>query len=394
MTPEIRSRFSRVLERDEIYLANHSLGRPLDQMAADIREGIDLWYARMDEAWEGWLEEMRAWRSRIARLIGLGRYDAVIPKTSAGQGLRAILNAHPQDRPVPVVTTCGEFDSVDFILRAYQELGRARVHWVEPTRRLGPVPIYAVEPLIEAVRSSEETGGLVVVSMAFFGTGQILDGLEMLVEAAHERGWRVLLDTYHAAGVVPVNLDSLGADFAIGGSYKYLRGGPGACWLAIQPALLDSGTFGPGLDTGWFAKRDTFGYGRAEAPQWAEGGEGWLESTPPVLMPYQARSGLALTLEIGVPKLREESLRQQTRMRRLFETEGVALFEPPDPCRFGAFSLLHHPDASEVSRKLKRHGVNTDARGDFVRFGPDLLTTDDELQKAARICGRLLSGRA
>src|ERR1700760_1492213 len=106
--------FSNTLSVPGIYLANHSLGRPLDQTEEDLREGFRLWQARLGDAWDQWLEEEQGHRSRLAQLIGASRYDCVVPKTSAGQGLRAVLNALPG---VPrVVSTTGEFDSVDLIL--------------------------------------------------------------------------------------------------------------------------------------------------------------------------------------------------------------------------------------------------------------------------------------
>lgn len=375
MSPEIRTRFSRVLARPGVYLANHSLGRPLDQTEVDVQAGLDLWYRDLDAAWEAWLGEMGRWRAQIARLIELSRDDAVVPKTSAGQGLRAVLNAFPQHRPVRVVATRGEFDSVDFILKTYVERGRAEVAWIEPTAREGPVPLFEIEPMIAAMTGEP---GLVVVSAVFFGTGQVLDGLPTLVAEAHRRGWLVLVDLYHAAGVLRVRLEELGADFGIGGSYKYLRGGPGACWLAIHPRHLAPDSRLRSLDTGWFAKKETFAYVRGESAEFAEGGDGWLESTPAVLAPYQARAGLGLTLEIGVEELRRDSLARQAKMREIMPD----LFEPANPEGYGAFSLLPHSDAAGLSRELNRRGVVTDARGGFVRFGPDFLTTEEEMRRA------------
>ena len=74
-----------------------------------------------------------------------------------------------------------------------------------------------------------------------FQTGQILPELPAIVAAAHAAGARVLLDVYHSLGVFPVDVGALDVDFAVGGSYKYLRGGPGACFLYIAPRHLDGG---------------------------------------------------------------------------------------------------------------------------------------------------------
>ena len=123
--------FSRALApRDRpIYLANHSLGRPLDATAADLAEAIGLWQSQLGNAWDAWLAEIAAYRARLAALLHAPRADCVVPKTSAGQGLRAILNSY--DRPPRVVATRGEFDSIDVILRQYALRRRIELRFVE-----------------------------------------------------------------------------------------------------------------------------------------------------------------------------------------------------------------------------------------------------------------------
>ncbi|MFG0306388.1 MAG: aminotransferase class V-fold PLP-dependent enzyme [Phycisphaerales bacterium JB040] len=392
--------FSRVLTRDsEIYLANHSLGRPLDVLADDLAEFASLWYRDLDGAWEhesGWMAEREAYRARMARLIGCGRADAIVPKTAAGQGLRAVLNGLPASRP-RVLATRGEFDSVDFILKTYHDRGRAEVAWIEP----GPDGLYRADGPIGAVRSSERPFDLVVVSAVYFSTGQVLEGLDELIRAAHERGTLVLVDHYHSAGVIPVGFDASGADFGIGGNYKYTRGGPGCCWLAVHERHLrgehdpmpGAGAVRP-IDTGWFAKERMFEYSR-EGVRTAPGGDGWLESTPPIVTYYQARSGLELTLALGVERLRAYSLEQQRTLTGLLASEGV---ETWDHHPRGAYVLVPVADGFGAARLLKEAGVNVDARPvggterECVRLCPDILTSAEELERAAGIVGRVLGG--
>lgn len=383
--------FSRALagdrQRAEIYLANHSLGRPPDRTADDVQSAIAMWYSRMDACWDddGWLAEMDRYRAAIAQLIGFSRGDSIVPKTSAGQGLRAVLNSKV-GIPIRVVATRGEFDSVDFILKTYAKRGQADVAWVEPTCADGPAPLFDSAAIVSEIRSGAD---VVVVSQVFFGTGQVLDGLNAIVAAAHAAGAIVIVDAYHAAGVMPLELEALDVDFVIGGCYKYLRGGPGACWLAIHPRILADSHLRT-LDTGWFAKKDTFRYERPEEPLLGDGGDAWLESTPPVLTAYQAKAGLELVNGIGPDRLRAYSLRQQAAMRLAFARFGSPLHEPRDAQAFGAFSLLPSPDAAGFATRLKAAGVNVDARGGFVRFCPDLLTTTDELNAAAEIASRIV----
>lgn len=367
--------FSRALARPGVYLANHSLGRPLDATADDLRAAVDLWYTDMDGAWEGWLAGMDRFRALWAALLGAwDRPGCVVPKTSAGQGLRAVLSALPMDRP-RVVATEGEFDSMDFILRSWSERRRIELTLVPPDDR-------GVFHARDIARALEQPADLLLISHAFYATGQLLEGAGELIDRAHDRGALVLLDTYHSAGVLPMDLRSLGAggpDFAVGGSYKYARGGPGACWLAVRPDHADGSDLRT-LDTGWFAKRDTFGFDRSGPPRRKPGGDGWLESTPPVLTVFQALAGLELLLAIGVDRLRAHNLDQQADLVRALSDRGVPT---RDVGPSGAFVLVPAPDAPAASAALAERGVFTDARLGCVRLCPDVLTRRDELGRAA-----------
>ena len=182
-------------------------------------------------------------------LLGAPRADCVVPKSSAGQGLRAILNTY--DAVPRVVATKGEFDSLDVILREYARRGRIALTLVEP-RSDGR---FDTADIVAAIGARAD---LVVVSQVIFTTGS---GSPTCPTSSRRRtapAARLLLDVYHALGVFPVDVAALDVDFAVGGSYKYLRGGPGACFLYLHPRHLDGSL--RTLDTGWFAKREPFAY--------------------------------------------------------------------------------------------------------------------------------------
>jgi len=358
--------FSRVrAEYADIYLANHSLGRPPDRVAADIGRALDAWYRDLNGAWDVWLAAREKFRALTARLVGAPRADCIIPKTSAGQGLRAVLNA--LDEKPHVVTTDGEFDSLDFILRVYREKGRIELR-IMPWREL-----------------QVGNATLVVLSSVMFRSGERVDNLNKLIRGAHAAGALVLLDVYHHAGALPLDLAALDVDFAVGGCYKYLRGGPGACWLYVRPGLAETMRT---LDTGWFAKRDVFGHERTDPPQFGAGGDAWLESTPPVLAPVQALAGLELTLELGVDRLRAYSLRQKQLLAGLLAARQVRAEGAGED--HGAFLTVSHPDAAGLVEALARHGVRTDARGSQLRLCPDILNSEAELAQAAEHLGEAL----
>ena len=320
-----------------------------------------------------------------------------MPKTSAAQGLRAVLNALPSETP-HVVATRGEFDSIDFVLKAYAHRGRARDGWVACDEHAR----FDADRIIAAVKPGTD---LVVVSRVFFATGQVLDGLERIIEPAHALNARVLVDAYHAVGVLPTAMDELGCDAMIGGSYKYTRGFAGACWLALAdsmlgPAGLPEADRPASLDTGWFAKAEPFAYDRTELPEYAAGGNAWLEATPPVLTYYQARAGLELTLGLGVERLRAYSLGQLAHLRAALHDAGVRTHAVGEGAGAnGAFLLVPVPDGPAAIAHLKRAGLNADARpnpagaGWFVRLCPDLLTTGAELTEAAGRVAEALPAR-
>lgn len=381
--------FSRVLARNErtneIYLANHSLGRPLDLVSGVVQSALDGWYDEMDGVWGYWLEARELYRDQVAQLMRWPRADAIVPKSSAAQGLRAVLNALPQPCP-NVVSTRSEFDSIDFVLKAYTHKQRAQVRWVEPDLN----DLLHAEAIIEAIKPSTD---LVVISMVCFVTGQQVTEIERIIERAHACGALVLLDAYHAYGVLPVDFGALDADFIIAGNYKYTRGGAGACLLAIHPRhLTDRGAVPEHdalfpIDTGWFAKNEPFAYRRDDRPSFAAGGDAWLEATPPVLTYFQALPGLMLCNEIGIERLRDYSLVQQQVLTDALQAAGVT---PRLLAHRGAYLLLETPDGHSTVGQLKAAGVNADARplprsgGWVVRLCPDLLNTASELHEAAR----------
>jgi len=372
--------FSRAIAAapDRIYLANHSLGRPLDAMDDDVREGLAAWYDSMGGAWDAWMTEIAAHRHRLAQLIGAPRSDCIVPKTSAGQGLRAILNTFERKYVPRVVALRGEFDSLDVILREYSRRARIELTFVEA----GTTGRFEQADIVAAIGGDVD---LVVASEVVFNTGQRLDDIAALVRATHAAGGKLLLDVYHSLGAMPVDVGAHDVDFAVGGSYKYLRGGPGAAFLYVNPRHLDGSL--RTLDIGWFAKRDRFAYERPDPPVFAEGGDAFLESTPPIITCYQARAGQRLLLAIGPARIREYSLRQQRRLVELLAQHGVAsIGGTPDR---GAFVVVESPKAAQWCAALARRDIVTDARGQWLRLCPDVLTRDADLVMAAAALGEI-----
>ena len=369
--------FTRVLARPGHYFANHSLGRPLDRTFDDIARGMALWPDQLGDAWEPWLDAQNQFRAGVAQLAGVARADCIIPKTSAGQGLRTVLGL--ADEKLRVLSTRGEFDSLDVILRHYGARGRIELKMVEPDAR----GWFATEDLLRALDAPVD---LVVISQVMFMTGQVMVDLAAIIAKAHAQGAKVLLDVYHSFGVLPVNLTALDVDFAVGGGYKYLRGGPGSGWLYVRPEIVDAGP--APLDTGWFAKHQPFTYQRPDPPRFAAGGDRFLESTPPVLVPYQSLAGLAFTQALGVERIRAYGLALAQRLVEALAAQGVDA--EGGRAGMGAFVVLRHQRAGQLAAAISAAGVKCDARAQYLRLTPDVLTRPDEITIAATVVATAL----
>jgi kynureninase len=220
---------------------------------------------------------------------------------------------------------------------------------------------------------------LVVVSQVMFMTGQVVPDLDLLAEHCHRAGARLLVDAYHAVGVFSVDVAKMKADFMIGGSYKYLRGGPGAAFLYVSPDALSSGL--KPIDIGWFAKDQPFLYDRPDPPRFAHGGDAFLESTPPILTYYQARAGQQFALQMGVTRIRTYCIDRLSRLKRYLADVGITAEGADDS--HGGFLTIENSAAGALAETLERGGITTDARGNRLRLSPDYLTPDSALREVA-----------
>jgi kynureninase len=258
------------------------------------------------------------------------------------------------------------------ILREYARRGRIALAFGAP-RDDGR---FDTGDILEAIGRRVD---LVVVSEVMFTTGQRLADVDAIVARTHRAGGRILLDVYHSLGAMAVDVGARDVDFAVGGSYKYLRGGPGACFLYLHPRHLDGSL--RTLDTGWYAKRDPFAYARPDPPDYAAGGDAVLESTPPVLAWYQARAGQRLVLALGAERIRAYSLQQQRTLVAALRATGFVAAGGTDD--HGAFVVVTDARANAWVEGLAAHGIVADARGPYLRLCPDIVTTNAELRRAA-----------
>src|SRR6266536_4167799 len=195
----------------------------------------------------------------------------------------------------------GECPSVRYLYQAQRRRG-AEVEIVPDAARV-----------LDAI---DERTLLVPLSHVLFRTGEIQD-VEEIVRRAHEMGALVVLDSYQSAGSVPLDVTALDVDFAVGGSVKWLCGGPGAGWLYVRPDLAER--LEPTL-VGWQGHARPFAF--EPELEYAEGVRRFLTGTPNVPALYAATAGYDVIEEIGVERIRENSVRQTELLIELLEAKG------------------------------------------------------------------------
>ena len=177
-------------------------------------------------------------------------------------------------------------------------------------------------------------------------------------------------------GIVPLDVTALNVDFAVGGSVKWLCGGPGNGWLYVRPDLAE--TLEPTF-IGWQAHARPFAF--EPELEYAEGAARFLTGTPNVPALYAATPGYDLIEEIGVERIRENSVRQTQLLIELLDEAGFEVGSPRDAARRGGTVTVRTPEFEAVHRELAERQIICDFRPDAgLRLGPHYYNTDDELR--------------
>ena len=352
---------------DCIYLINHSLAAMPAAAEERLLEYARMWRERGIRAWgEGWWEMPVTIGDQLARIMGAAPGTIVMHQnvTVAEEVVISCFRgaAHRDgDTRNRVVYEEANFPSVRYLYQAQPDL-----------------EVVAVEDDRAIVDAIDERTLLVPISHVLFKNAEIQD-IEPIVRRAHEAGAYVVLDCYQSAGVVPFDLTALDVDFAVGGSVKWLCGGPGAGWLYVRPDLAErlEPTF-----VGWQGHARPFAF--EPELEYAPGVRRFLTGTPNVPALYAASAGYDVIEEIGVDRIRQRSLVLTSLLIELLEDAGFEISSPRDPARRGGTVLVRTPDDPAVHRELGERGIICDFRPDAgIRLGPHFYNSEDELRRTA-----------
>jgi kynureninase len=350
---------------NKTYLINNSLGAMPDSVPDALREYTDLWATQGVVAWDTWLPEVANVAAILEDIIHAPRGSMTMCQ-NVTNGLAAILSCMEYETPRDRVVYCaGEFPTVEYLLDAQRRAGAEVV-------RVGDDPLtFPAEELLHAI---DERTALVVISHVLFRTAELVD-VRPLVERAHRYGALVVLDAYQSMGSVPFDVTELDVDFLVGGSVKWLCGGPGAGYIYAHPQLVDR--LEP-RDAGWFSHARPFAF---EPPpiEYAEGIARFTGGTPNMPGYYQAREGYRIIREVGVDAIRANALRQTTLIYEGAKARGFTVNTPAPFAQRGNHVTVDLPGAQAVKEELIRRGYVVDYRpGAGIRIAPHFYNTDDE----------------
>jgi kynureninase len=369
-------------EPDLIYVDGNSLGRlphrTVGRLASLVEEE---WGRDLIRSWgKGWFDAPQRLGDRIGQIIGAAPGQVVVSDSTSVNLFKLVMAAlalRPgRDR---IVSDVLNFPSDLYVVQGCVDLMGNR-HRLELVPSADGIHVDA-EALYDAI---DERTALVTLSHVVFKSGFLYDAAA-ITERAHGAGALVLWDLSHSAGVVPVELDRWGVDLAVGCTYKYLNGGPGAPAYLYVDHNLQTEARSP--IWAWFGQQAPFEFDLNYQPQ--EGVARFLAGTPPVLSLLALEPALDLVLEAGIHRLRQKSERLTAYLVDLADAVlsplGFSLGSPRDPARRGSHVSLRHPEGYRINRALiEEMKVLPDFREpDNIRLGlAPLYTTYAEVWEA------------
>ena len=368
-----------ILERST-YMISNSLGAMPRGVYDSVHSYCDIWAQSGVRAWE---EKWWMMAVEVGNALGsimnapAGSVSLQLNVTSCQAVVASCLDFSGKRNKV--VYSDMNFPSVMYFWEAQRSRG-ARINMVRTDDGVH-VP---TDRLIDAI--DEETL-IVPVSHVVFRSSYIKD-VKAIVEKAHKVGALVVLDAFQSLGNVPVDVQALNVDFAVGGVLKWLCGGPGTSYLYVKPELARK--LEPGF-TGWFAHEHPFAF-EIGPTKYGEQPFKFMQGTSNVPGFYTALPGLKIIQEAGVENIRAKSKRMTSRLIELADQRGWKVNAPRDAEQRGGTVAIDMPNSQEVCQELLRRDVMVDWRPRAgVRFSPHFYNTMEEIDRAIQTVDEILS---
>ena len=364
-----------------IHLLSHSLG-PVPRAARESMVAYyDAWeHHTSEDAWAtSWWEMSAQVGDRIAKILG-GDAGSVQIQPNASIALSSVLSCFDftSSKRNKIVASALDFPSMQYVLDAQTPMG-ARVEVIPSDDGI----TISSERILKAIDNST---ALVALSHVSFRSSFRVE-VEAIVERAHRHGAMVLLDVYQSAGAVPLQATEWGVDFLIGGTIKWLCGGPACGYLYVRPDLQNK--LQPRL-TGWVAHAAPFDF--AQPPmRYTDSVRRFAQGTPGIPALYSVLPGLKIIEEVGVETIRAESERRTEFMIDFAAARGWKINSPRDVDQRGGSVMIYVEDGPGMVARLNERKVFVDCRpGVGLRISAHFFNTDEEVREAMEILAEMI----
>ena len=356
---QLRQRFP--ILATSTYLANHTLGAMPEDYAAALQRYTLEFATRGVRAWteKGWWDSPTAVGDVLAPLLGAPPGSVVmLPNVTVAEWVVASCFDWTGPRR-KVVYEAQNFPTVMYV---WEAVAGAEV-----------VTVPHSDDLLDAI---DERTLLVPISHVQFKTAHMVD-VEAIVARAHAVGAHVVLDTYQSAGAMPLDYQKWGISFGVGGSVKWLCGGPGAGYLYVRPDLRDA--LEPRL-TGWQAHARPFAFEPGAIDYTQSSMLRYAHGTPAVSALVSAAASYQVIREIGIDLIRARSQFLTQYLIEKAQERGLTVNSETRPERRGGSVVIKVPDEAGMEERLAAQRIIVDSRpGAGVRCGPHVFNTIEEL---------------
>lgn len=363
---EVRAEFP--IFEDTVYLNSCSLGPLSRDSIAALHQYESDWSTYGAPAWwKAWMPKLQEAKERFARLIGAQSHEVTISH-SISSALSSIGSTFAyRERPAVV---CAD---LDFPTISYQWLVKGRdgvdVRFARSPDHIS-VPLPAYEELVDNKVEA------IVTSHGFYATGAI-QPIRELADLAHANGAKIVVDGYHAVGVVPVDVKALDVDFYVGGTLKWLCGGPGLTFIYVREELLEE--VQPRI-TGWFASANQFAFNTIEHT-FASTADRLELGTPSVGTAYTGVAGMDIILRADPDRIYPRIQMLTERVVRRAQHDGYGITSPEDANARGGIVMLRLKGPQETVNILAERGFTVDYRPGHLRVSPHFYNTVEDVDR-------------
>lgn len=327
------------------------------------------WSELGGRAWyDHWVGEYEALHGDLARVLGVDAGEVAL-EPSVSAALVTIATTFDYAKRPKVVVSDIDFPTDGHTWLALADRG-VEVEFVRSPDRIG-VPLEVFE------RAVDERTALVCTGHVYYTSGYIQD-VQELAAICHRKGAALVVDAYQSIGAFPFDLRASGVDYLVGGTLKWLMGGPGMAFLYARAEIARRAR---PQALGWWGVQDPFAFD-VEHLAYGPGARRFEYGTPAVAAVFTARAGLALLDEIGIATVRERQMLLSQRLLDGALAQGWRARCPADARARTAIVTLEHPNAQAAVETLRGAGVIGDARPGLIRLSPHYFNTADEIDAA------------